>query len=152
MESLTCREIRRPCTHRSTPCTLASPHAPPLEGAALAAPPYQDDSLYTARPAWTLRSSDLALAAPLNLSRSFVKIHCGEKCEFNPTITFYIYYSVCNPNNNFRFEKILSHLYFITISPIYFSVWDRNKKIIYVDTMFVSTYDVCQVQTPEFIM
>jgi hypothetical protein len=40
----------------------------------------------------------------------------------------------------------LSHLYF------HFSVWDMNKKIIYVDTMSVSTYDVWQVQSPKIMM
>jgi hypothetical protein len=33
-----------------------------------------------------------------------------------------------------------------------FSVWDRNKEIIYVDTMSVSTYDVWQVQSPKIMM
>jgi hypothetical protein len=46
----------------------------------------------------------------------------------------------------------LSCLYFITFSPIHFSVWDMNKKIIYVDTMSVSTYDVWQVQSPKIMM
>jgi hypothetical protein len=34
------------------------------------------------------------------------KFIAEKESEFNPTITFYTYCLVRNPNNNFRFEKI----------------------------------------------
>jgi hypothetical protein len=38
--------------------------------------------------------------------RAWQKFIAEKEGEFNLTITFYNDYPVCNPNNNFRFEKI----------------------------------------------
>jgi hypothetical protein len=58
--------------------------------------------------------------------RAWQKFIAEKEGEFNPTITFYTDYQVRNPNNNFRFEPTcdlnLTHLHFITFSPIHISV------------------------------
>jgi hypothetical protein len=38
--------------------------------------------------------------------RAWQKFIAEKEGEFNPTITFYTDYPVCNPNNNFRCDKI----------------------------------------------
>jgi hypothetical protein len=42
----------------------------------------------------------------INFPRSLGNFIREKEGEFNPTIAFYTDYPVCNPNNNFRFEKI----------------------------------------------